>query len=213
MPLNYIKNPDEIYQRSFEIVRHESDLSRLDTEEAEVATRIIHASGTPDICHDLGFSPTVIQEALRAISNNAKIICDCNMVTSGISISNKSNLRAHCFLDHPSVTGIAEIEQTTRSAAQVKLWRKHQAGAIIVIGNAPTALFRLIEEIDSGAPMPSAVLGFPVGFVGASESKEALAKTAFKIPYITLFGRRGGSAIAAAAMNALIRISARQGKE
>ena len=207
MPLNYIKNSDEIYQRSFEIVQNEADLRRFDTEEAKVATRIIHASGTPEICNELKFSPTVIKEVLNAISRNAKIICDCNMVTSGISIPNDSNLRAHCFLNHPSVLSIANTEQTTRSAAQVTLWREHQAGSIIVIGNAPTALFRIIEEIESGAPMPSAILGFPVGFVGAAESKEALAKTTLKIPHITLFGRRGGSAIAAAAINALIRIS------
>ena len=213
MSLNYIKNPDEIYQRSFEIVQNEADLSRFDTEEAKVATRIIHASGMPEICNDLKFSPTVIKEVLSAISRNAKIICDCNMVTSGISISNDSNLRAHCFLDHPSVLSIANMEQTTRSAAQVTLWREHQAGAIIVIGNAPTALFRIIEEIESGAPMPSAILGFPVGFVGATESKEALARTTAKIPHITLFGRRGGSAIAAAAINALIRISIGQDTE
>ena len=213
IPLDYMKNPDEIYQRSFEIVRNESDLSRFTTEEAKVATRMIHASGMTDICGDLNFSPTVVKAALCAISRNATIICDCNMVKAGISISNNSNLNIHCFLDHPGVVGIANNEQTTRSAAQVKLWREHQAGAIIAIGNAPTALFRLIEEIDAGAPMPAAVIGFPVGFVGASESKEALAKTSFEIPHITLFGRRGGSAMAAAAINALIRISIGQDRE
>ena len=125
------------------------------------------------------------------------------MVTSGISISNDSNLRAHCFLDHPSVMSIANIEQTTRSAAQVTLWREHQAGAIIVIGNAPTALFRIIEEIESGAPMPSAILGFPVGFVGAAESKQALATDYHGLDFIVVHGTRGGSALAAAAVNAL----------
>lgn len=207
MKTDYIKNPKKIYQRSFEIVQKEANLSLFDSTEAKIAMRVIHACGMPEICNDLKFSSTAAKEAINALSQKANIICDCNMVKSGISNPDKDNNRVYCFLDHPDVLAIADSEQTTRSAAQVKLWRSYQGGAVIVIGNAPTALFRLIEEIELGAPMPAAVLGFPVGFVGASESKELLTQAQFKIPHITLLGRRGGSAMAAAALNALMRIS------
>ena len=205
----YIKDPKEIYRKSFEIVEHEADLERFSASEAKVAKRLIHACGMPDISRDIQFSSQATDQAIQALSSNANIICDCKMVEAGISMltKDKSNNPIICFINEPSVSDIANAENTTRSAAQVKLWRKHQAGAIIVIGNAPTALFRLIHEIQAGAPMPSIILGFPVGFVGASESKQLLAEVEPVIPHVTLLGRRGGSAIAAAALNALMRIS------
>jgi precorrin-8X/cobalt-precorrin-8 methylmutase len=205
----YLKDPKEIYRKSFEIVEHEADLERFSASEAKVAKRLIHACGMPDISKDIQFSSQATDQAIQALSSNANIICDCKMVEAGISMltKDKSNNPIICFINEPSVSDIANAENTTRSAAQVKLWRKHQAGAIVVIGNAPTALFRLIHEIQTGAPMPSIILGFPVGFVGASESKQLLSEVQPTIPHVTLLGRRGGSAIAAAALNALMLIS------
>jgi precorrin isomerase len=205
----YLKDPKEIYRKSFEIVEHEADLERFSASEAKVAKRLIHACGMPDISKDIQFSSQATDQAIQALSSNANIICDCKMVEAGISMltKDKSNNPIICFINEPSVSDIANAENTTRSAAQVKLWRKHQAGAIVVIGNAPTALFRLIHEIQTGAPMPSIILGFPVGCVGASESKQLLSEVQPTIPHVTLLGRRGGSAIAAAALNALMLIS------
>ena len=190
-------------------MEHEADLERFSASEAKVAKRLIHACGMPDISKDIQFSSQATDQAIQALSSNANIICDCKMVEAGISMltKDKSNNPIICFINEPSVSDIANTENTTRSAAQVKLWRKHQAGAIVVIGNAPTALFRLIHEIQTGAPMPSIILGFPVGFVGASESKQLLSEVQPTIPHVTLLGRRGGSAIAAAALNALMLIS------
>jgi precorrin-8X/cobalt-precorrin-8 methylmutase len=209
MALDYLKDPAAIYRLSFEIARAEADLSGFTEVEAQVAMRVIHACGMPEIARDLKFSNGAVDAATAALAMGAPILCDCTMVAAGISLTASGlNNPVLTFLDHAGLAGRAKAEATTRSAAQVPLWRPHQAGAIIAIGNAPTALFRLIEEIQAGAPMPAAVLGFPVGFVGAAESKQALTSVKSLIPHLALLGRRGGSAIAAAAVNALARIAA-----
>ena len=209
MRLDYLKDPAAIYRLSFETVRREVDLSGFPAKEAEVAVRLIHACGMPEIFGDLKFSAGAIETAARALAAGAPVLCDCRMVAAGISLGATGLANPVLgFLDHPELAGRAKAENTTRSAAQVPLWRDHQAGAVIAIGNAPTALFRLIEEIQAGAPMPAAVLGFPVGFVGAAESKQTLVDATPEIPHATLLGRRGGSAMAAAAVNAIARIAA-----
>ena len=209
MALDYLKDPAAIYRLSFETARAEADLSGFTEVEAQVAMRVIHACGMPEIARDLKFSNGAVDAATAALAVGAPILCDCAMVAAGISLTASGlNNPVLTFLDYAGLAGRANAEATTRSAAQVPLWRPHQAGAIIVIGNAPTALFRLIEEIQAGAPMPAAVLGFPVGFVGAAESKQALTSVKSLIPHLALLGRRGGSAIAAAAVNALARIAA-----
>lgn len=208
MGLDYLRDPDAIYRQSFETVRREADLSGFDTAEAAVALRLIHACGMPEIATDLRFAPGAVAAGAAALAAGAPVLCDCRMVAGGVSLPVGFNNPVLCLLDDPAVPGRAKAEGTTRSAAQVPLWRAHQAGAVIAIGNAPTALFRLIEEIEKGGPMPAIVLGFPVGFVGAAESKQALSERAGAVPHATLLGRRGGSAIAVAAVNALARIAA-----
>ncbi|MDE0807966.1 MAG: precorrin-8X methylmutase [Alphaproteobacteria bacterium] len=209
MALDYLKDPAAIYHLSFETARAEADLSGFTESEAQVAMRVIHACGMPEIARDLKFSNGAVDAATAALAVGAPILCDCTMVAAGISLTASGlNNPVLTFLDHADLAGRAKAEATTRSAAQVPLWRPYQAGAIIAIGNAPTALFRLIEEIQAGAPMPAVVLGFPVGFVGAAESKQALTSVKPLIPHLALLGRRGGSAIAAAAVNALARIAA-----
>ena len=213
MSLDYLKDPDAIYRQSFETVRREADLSGLADAEATVAVRLIHACGMPDIIGDLGFSEGAVADAVAALASGAPILCDCRMVAAGISLGGAGTGNpVLCMLDQPAVAARARAEATTRSAAQVPLWRDDQDGAIIAIGNAPTALFRLIEEIQAGAPMPAIVLGFPVGFVGAAESKQALREADPAIPHAALGGRRGGSAMAAAAVNALVRLAAGSGE-
>lgn len=210
MRLDYLRDPDAIYRLSFETVAAEANLSGLSEAEAAVATRLIHACGMPDIADDLRFSKGAVDAAARALKVGAPILCDCEMVAAGISLS-ASGLenRVLSFINAPGLPARAKSEGTTRSAAQVPLWFDDLEGAVVAIGNAPTALFRLIEEIQAGAPMPAMVLGFPVGFVGAAESKQALVDATPTIPHAALLGRRGGSAIAAAAVNAIARIAAR----
>ena len=210
MGLDYLRDPTAIYRLSFETVAAEADLSIFTEAEAAVATRLIHACGMPDIAGDLRFSEGAVDAAARALNAGAPIICDCDMVAAGISLS-ASGLEnpVLSFINAPDLPARAKTEETTRSAAQVPLWFDGLEGAVVAIGNAPTALFRLIEEIRAGAPMPAVVLGFPVGFVGAAESKQALVDENPIIPHAALLGRRGGSAIAAAAVNAIARVAAR----
>jgi precorrin-8X/cobalt-precorrin-8 methylmutase len=213
MALDYLKDPAAIYRLSFETARAEADLSGFTEAEAQVAMRVIHACGMPEIVDGLRFSAGAVDQAAKALAAGAPILCDCTMVAAGISLG-ASGLGnpVLTFLDHPALAARAKAEATTRSAAQVPLWFEHMEGAVIAIGNAPTALFRLIEEIQAGAPMPAAVLGFPVGFVGAAESKQALVEVEPVIPHAALLGRRGGSAIAAAAVNAVARIASGTGQ-
>ena len=200
---SYIRDGAEIYRYSFAIIRAEADLQRFTGRAEKVAVRIIHASGMVEIAEEIGMSPDFAERAVVALQNGAPILCDTQMVAHGIT---RSRLPAAnqvvCTIGDAAVPELARRLGTTRSAAAMELWRPHMAGAIVAIGNAPTALFHLIEMIDQGAPPPAAVIGVPVGFVGAAESKEALA-TCGLVPFLVVRGRKGGSAIAAAAVNAL----------
>lgn len=201
---DYIKNGQNIYDRSFSIIRQEANLSAIDDDMEKIAVRIIHACGMVDIVNDIRFSKNAGTIGRNAIKNGAKILCDARMVADGVT---KKRLPKHndvlCTLNDDSVPEIATKIGNTRSAAALELWREHLKGSIVAIGNAPTALFYLLELLANGAPRPALILGFPVGFVGAAESKQALIDNALNLPYIAVTGRRGGSAMAAAAVNAL----------
>jgi precorrin-8X/cobalt-precorrin-8 methylmutase len=198
----YVRDGDEIYRRSFATIRTEADLSRLPQDVAQVAVRMIHACGQVDLVDDLGYSPGVVAAGRAALRDGAPILCDAQMVASGIT---RARLPAGndvvCTLRDPRVPALAAELGTTRSAAALELWRDRLDGAVVAIGNAPTALFHLLDMIDAGAPRPAAVIGIPVGFIGAAESKDALAAT--DLEHLVVRGRRGGSAITAAAVNAL----------
>lgn len=200
----YEKDPSAIYRQSFSIVRGEADLSHLPDDLHAVAVRLIHACGMTDLPNDLAWSADLTSAAPRAFQTGTAILCDVEMVAHGII---RSRLPAACdvvcTLNDARVPEMAKQLGTTRSAAAVNLWHDHLDGAIVAIGNAPTTLFHLLETIASGGPKPALVLGFPVGFVGAAESKEALVENPFGVPYLAIRGRRGGSAMAAAAVNAL----------
>ncbi len=202
-PRDYVRDGAEIYRRSFAIIRAEADLARFDPVEERVAVRIIHACGMPEIAPDIDMSRGFAQVARQALKDGAPILCDAKMVANGVT---RARLPAAndvvCTLDDPSVPALTRKLGNTRSAAAMELWRDRLGGAVVAIGNAPTALFRLLEMLDEGAPLPAAVIGVPVGFVGALESKEALAADG-RVPFLVVRGRRGGSAMTAAAINAL----------
>jgi precorrin-8X/cobalt-precorrin-8 methylmutase len=202
--MEYLRDPAEITRRSFAIVQAEADLAALPPALAPVAVRLVHACGMPDIVADLAWHPDVAAAGRAALTAGAPVLADCRMVADGVT---RARLPADnpviCTLDDPEVPALARHLGTTRSAAAVELWGDRLAGALVAIGNAPTALYRLIELLAEGAPRPAAILAFPVGFVGAAESKEALIAADLGVPYLTLRGRRGGSALAAAAVNAL----------
>ncbi|WP_420412318.1 precorrin-8X methylmutase [Roseibium sp.] len=200
----YETEPAEIYRQSFSIVRQEADLSHLPEMLHPVAIRLIHSCGMTDLPQDLVWSEDVLSAAQSAFAKGAPVFCDVEMVAHGI-IKNRlpEASKVVCTLNDPSVPDLAANFSTTRSAAAVELWRDQLEGAIVAIGNAPTALFHLLEMVAAGGPKPAVVLGFPVGFVGAAESKDALAENPFGIPFLAIKGRRGGSAMAAAAVNAL----------
>ena len=201
---DYIRDGNEIYRKSFEMIRLESDLEKFPEDVSKVAVRMIHACGMTDIVKDLEYSSTVVQSGKKAIIAGAPILCDSYMVAEGVTKKRlPKNNKVLCTLNDPEVPQLAKRLRNTRSAAALEFWRFHIEGAIVVIGNAPTALFRLLEMLDEGVPRPAVILGFPVGFVGAVESKVALAADSRNVPFLTLHGRRGGSAIAAAAVNAL----------
>ncbi len=205
---SYIRDPAEIYRQSFAAIRRETDLSRLDEDLTPVALRLVHACAMPEIVDDLAASPDVTRVGRDALAGGAPILTDVEMVARGV-IANRlpQENDVICRLGDPSITNLAASQNTTRSAAAVTLWPDQLAGAVVAIGNAPTALFRLLEGLAEGWPAPALILGFPVGFIGAAESKEALIEGAHGAPYITLRGRRGGSALAAAAVNALVDVS------
>jgi precorrin-8X/cobalt-precorrin-8 methylmutase len=200
---SYVRDGAEIYRRSFAIIRAEAELRRFSADEEKVAVRLIHACGLVESAKDFAFAPGAIAAARAALLAGAPILCDSKMVANGVTRSRlpKAN-DVICTLDDPTVPGLASRLETTRTAAAMELWRDRLAGALVAIGNAPTALFRLLEMLDEGAPSPAAVIGMPVGFVGAAESKEALIADG-RLPYLVVRGRRGGSALAAAAINAL----------
>ncbi|MEU1115999.1 MULTISPECIES: precorrin-8X methylmutase [unclassified Streptomyces] len=201
---DYEKDGAAIYRESFATIRAEADLKGLPADVSQVAVRMIHACGMVDLVRDLSYSPRVIADARKALRDGAPILCDANMVASGVT---RKRLPARndviCTLADPSVPDLAARLGTTRSAAALELWRDRLEGSVVAIGNAPTALFRLLEMIEEGAPRPAAVLGIPVGFVGAAESKDALAAHHAGLEYLVVRGRRGGSAMAAAAINAI----------
>ena len=205
-PAVYLRDGAAIYRRSFAIIRAEADLSRFTPEQAEIAVRMIHACGQIDIAEHIVFGGNLVAAARAALAGGAPILCDSEMVARGIT---RSRLPVGndviCTLNDPRTAAIAAKINTTRSAAALDLWLDRLGGAVVAIGNAPTALFRLLELLDAGAPKPAVILGIPVGFVGAAESKEALMAAAHGVPLLVVRGRIGGSAMTAAAVNALAR--------
>src|SRR4051812_28565849 len=199
----YVRDGAEIYRQSFGIIRAEADLGRFTPAEERIAVRIIHACGMVEIARDIVMSSGFADNARWALLAGAPILCDSKMVANGIT---RARLPAGndvvCTLDDPAVPGIAGRIANTRTAAAMELWGERLAGSVVAIGNAPTALFRLLELLDTGATPPAAVIGLPVGFVGAAESKEALAADG-RVPFLIVKGRKGGSAMAVAAVNAL----------
>ena len=200
----YERDGAAIYRASFAMIRREADLSRVPADLERVAVRMIHACGMTDLVDDLAWSPGFAAGAAAALAAGAPVLCDASMVAAGVT---RSRLPAGndvvCTLRDPRVAGLAGELGTTRTAAAVELWRDRLGGALVAVGNAPTALFHLLEIVAAGAPRPAAVIGVPVGFVGAAESKAALAASPLELEYLVVHGRRGGSAIASAAVNAL----------
>lgn len=202
--IDYIRDGQEIYRQSFATIRAEADLSAIPADLEKLAVRLIHACGMVDVVQDLGFSPGAGAAGRAALANGAPILCDARMVAEGIT---RARLPASnpviCTLNEANVPQLARELGNTRSAAALEHWREHLDGSVVVIGNAPTALFYLLEMLDAGAPKPALILGMPVGFIGAAESKDMLAADSRGVPYVIVRGRRGGSAMAAAAVNAL----------
>ncbi|HLI43990.1 MAG TPA: precorrin-8X methylmutase [Acidimicrobiales bacterium] len=201
---DYERDGAEIYRRSFETIRAEADLGSIPGDLEKLAVRVVHSCGMVDVVRELRFSPGAGERGRDALAAGAPVLADSRMVAEGIT---RRRLPAAnevvCTLNDSEVAAMAEAMGTTRAAAAVDLWLPRLGGAVVAIGNAPTALWRLLELLDAGAPRPALILGFPVGFVGAAESKQALAEEAHGVPFVTLLGRRGGSAMAAAAVNAL----------
>jgi precorrin-8X/cobalt-precorrin-8 methylmutase len=201
---DYVHDGAQIYLESFATIRAEADLARFPESLEKVVVRMIHACGMVDLAADVDFAPDVATSARAALNGGAPILCDSNMVASGIT---RRRLPADneivCTLSDPTVADLAAQMGTTRSAAALELWRDRLDGAVVAIGNAPTALFHLLEMIADGAARPAAIVGIPVGFIGAAESKQALAESPLALPYLVIRGRRGGSAMAVAAINAL----------
>jgi precorrin-8X/cobalt-precorrin-8 methylmutase len=202
---DYLKNPDAIYSLSFTTIEAEANLSLVPANARAVATRVIHACGMPEVAKHLVIAPDFVPVAQQALANGGKILVDAEMVRHGIIVQLfPERERIICTLNDPRTKPLASEMANTRSAAAVELWRPHLEGSVVVIGNAPTALFHLLDIIDAGAPKPAAIVGFPVGFVGAAESKDQLIANARGIPFIALRGRQGGSAMAAAVVNAVL---------
>jgi precorrin-8X/cobalt-precorrin-8 methylmutase len=204
MITGYERDGAEIYRASFATIRRETDLTGIPTALERVAVRMVHACGMTDLVADMAWSADFASEAEAALAAGAPVFCDSSMVAAGVT---RSRLPARnevlCMLRDPRVAGLAAQLRTTRTAAAVELWRDRLDGALVAVGNAPTALFHLLEMVAAGAPRPAAVVGVPVGFIGAAESKAALAADPLRIPFLVVHGRRGGSAIASAAVNAL----------
>ena len=202
--MNYVKDGAAIYRESFSIIRSEADLSAFQADLARVVVRMIHACGMTDLPQDVQASPDAASAGVNALLAGAALFCDSTMVANGITRSRlPRNNEVICTLSDVRTPKLAAKLHTTRSAAAVEFWRDRLAGSVVVIGNAPTALFHLLDMLECGAPRPALIIGIPVGFVGAAESKAALAANRLGIAFLTVRGRRGGSAIAAAAVNAL----------
>ncbi|ODT47454.1 precorrin-8X methylmutase [Devosia sp. 63-57] len=203
---DYIKDGDAIYRRSFAIIRAEADLSAFSEDEAELAVRMIHAAGMVEAAQHFVFGPGFVTTAREALRAGAPVFCDAEMVARGITAARlPADNAVICTLRDPQTPELAGRLGTTRSAAALDLWRDRLAGAVVAIGNAPTALFHLLEMLRDGAPKPAAIIGMPVGFVGASESKDALAENSYGVPFAIVRGRLGGSAMTSACLNALAR--------
>ena len=206
MSHDYLRDGDAIYQRSFAIIRAETDLARFSTDEADIVVRMIHACGSPDAAAHIEFGHGLVAAARAALADGAPVLCDSEMVAHGVTRARlPKNNDVLCTLRDPRVPGLVQKLGTTRSAAALEIWRERLAGSVVAIGNAPTALFHLLDMLAQGAPKPAAILGIPVGFVGAAESKDALAADSCGVPYLIVRGRIGGSAMTAAAVNALAR--------
>jgi precorrin-8X/cobalt-precorrin-8 methylmutase len=205
-PAAYLRDGAAIYERSFAIIRAEADLARFSADEAEIVVRMIHACGVVEAARHIVFGENLVAAARGALAAGAPILCDAEMVAHGVTRDRlPAGNEVICTLRDPRVAALAKKLGTTRSAAALDLWLDRLAGAIVAIGNAPTALFRLLDLIDAGAPKPAAILGIPVGFVGATEAKAALAADPRGVPFLIVRGRMGGSAMTAAAVNALAR--------
>jgi len=203
---DYIKDGTAIYEKSFAIIRAEADLSRFSEAESDVAVRMIHAAGLVEAAAHFVFSPDFVGSARAALQAGAPIFCDAEMVARGVTAARlPANNDVICTLRDPRTPDIAREIDNTRSAAAIRLWLERMAGSVVAIGNAPTALFYLLELLRDGAPKPAAILGMPVGFVGAAESKDALAENSYGVPFAIVRGRLGGSAMTAAALNSLAR--------
>jgi precorrin-8X/cobalt-precorrin-8 methylmutase len=200
---SYLRDGTEIYRRSFAIIRQEADLARFTVEEERVAVRIIHACGMVEVAGDIVFSEGAVGAGIAALEGGAPILCDARMVANGVTRARlpRGN-EVICTLDDAAVQALAIRLGTTRTAAAIELWRDRLQGAVVAIGNAPTALFRLLELLDEGVKPPACVIGMPVGFVGAAESKDALIADG-RVPFLCVRGRKGGSAMTAATVNAL----------
>lgn len=203
---DYIRDGEAIYRQSFAIIRAEADLARFSPEEAEIAVRMIHACGLVEAAAHFHFSPGFVSAARTALANGAPILVDAEMVARGVT---RARLPADntviCEINNPETPYLAMDHGTTRSAAALHIWLPRLEGSVVAIGNAPTALFQLLEMLRDGAPKPAAIIGMPVGFVGAAESKQALRETSYGVPFAIVEGRLGGSAMTAAALNALAR--------
>jgi precorrin-8X/cobalt-precorrin-8 methylmutase len=203
---DYIKDGEAIYAKSFAIIRAEADLRRFSADEAQLAIRMIHAAGSVEAAEHFQFGLGFVDAARAALAYGAPIFCDAEMVARGVTAARlPAANEVICTLRDPQVPALAASIGNTRSAAALRLWLPRLAGAVVAIGNAPTALFFLLELLRDGAPKPAAILGMPVGFVGAAESKTALAENSYGVPYAIVRGRLGGSAMTAAALNALAR--------
>lgn len=205
---DYVTTGPEIYLDSFATIRREADLSAVPELAEKVAVRMIHGSGQIDLAHDLVIHDEVVGAARAALNAGAPILCDARMVATGVTASRlPANNDVHCFLYDENVRTLATEWATTRTAAAVSLWEPYLEGAVVAIGNAPTALFHLMEMLIDGAPRPAAIVGCPVGFIGAAESKQALTELRdthdIDVPFVTVRGRRGGSAMTSSALNAL----------
>ncbi len=205
---DYVADGPAIYADSFATIRREADLSHIPAEAEKLAVRMVHGTGQPDVVSDLVIHPDLVTAARSALQAGAPILCDAYMVATGITAGRLPAANdVHCFLRNASVPALARQWNTTRTAAAVSLWEPHLDGAVVAIGNAPTALFHLLEMILDGAPRPAAIVGCPVGFIGAAESKDALISFSrdhqIDIPFVTVRGRRGGSAMTSSAINAL----------
>ncbi|WP_303979362.1 precorrin-8X methylmutase [Dongia mobilis] len=202
--INYERDGQEIYRQSFSIIRAEARLDGIPADLEKLAVRVAHASGMVDVIQDLRFSPGAGAAGRKALAEGAPIFADCRMVAEGVTRARlPMKNEVICTLYDPRVPQMAQDIGNTRSAAALEFWRDRMAGSVVAIGNAPTVLFRLLELLDEGAPKPALILGFPVGFVGAAESKDMLAADSRGVPFVIVRGRRGGSAMAAAAVNAL----------